>query len=55
VTTPPDSIHQDSNPTNVFTQPGSLRDVAAELEAHGHLSAARTRYSAKAVARMVAT
>ena len=33
----------------------SLRDVAAELERRGHLSAARTRYSAKAVARMVAT
>jgi DNA invertase Pin-like site-specific DNA recombinase len=33
----------------------SLRDVAAELEAHGHLSAARTRYSAKAVARMIAS
>jgi hypothetical protein len=33
----------------------SLRDVAAELEAHGHLSAAGTRYSAKAVARMIAS
>jgi DNA invertase Pin-like site-specific DNA recombinase len=32
----------------------SLRDVAAELEAQGHLSGAGTRYSAKAVARMVA-
>jgi DNA invertase Pin-like site-specific DNA recombinase len=33
----------------------SLRDVAAELQAYGHLSATGTRYSAKAVSRMVAT
>jgi DNA invertase Pin-like site-specific DNA recombinase len=33
----------------------SLRSVAAELEMQGHLSSAGTRYSAKAVSRMVAS
>ena len=32
----------------------SLRDIAAELEAAGHLTSAGTRYSAIAVSRMVA-
>jgi DNA invertase Pin-like site-specific DNA recombinase len=33
----------------------SLRDIAAELEAQGHVSRAGTRYTALAVSRMVAT
>ena len=32
----------------------SLRDVAAELETAGHLTSARTRYGAAAIARMIA-
>jgi hypothetical protein len=33
----------------------SLREVAAELEAQGHVSLAGARYTATAIARMVAT
>jgi hypothetical protein len=33
----------------------SLSDVAAELEARGHVSLAGARYTATAIARMVAT
>jgi hypothetical protein len=32
----------------------SLRDVAAELEAHGHVTRDGKRYAATAVARMIA-
>jgi hypothetical protein len=32
----------------------SLRDVAAELEAQGHVSASGERFAATAVARMIA-
>jgi hypothetical protein len=33
----------------------SLRDVAAELEAQGHLTAAGKRYAATAISRMLAS
>jgi hypothetical protein len=32
----------------------SLRDVAAELEAHGHVARGGKRYTATAISRMIA-